>query len=319
MQLYHHTPLLESQSLSLLLDKPVYLKMEALQPSGSFKNRGMARLCTHAAEQGAKGFVASSGGNAGLAVAYAGRQLGLPVKVFVPEGTRPLVLEKLRQESAEVVIFGKVWDLTDRLARQTAEELGYVYISPFDHPLLWEGHASMIEEVAQAGIKPGAVLVSVGGGGMLCGVLEGLHKVGWKDVPVIAIETEGAASYHAALQAGHPVTLDKIDTVASSLGAKRVAEEAVRWAKRHTIHSCLVSDKQAVNACLRFADDHRVLVEPACGATLALIYDKASILVSFSSVMAIVCGGNCVSLSLLEKWKNQYMGDNHGKNCSINS
>ncbi|MCE5318787.1 MAG: pyridoxal-phosphate dependent enzyme [Parachlamydia sp.] len=306
MQLYQHTPLLESQSLSLHLGKPVYLKMEALQPSGSFKNRGMARLCSYSAQQGAKGFVASSGGNAGLAVAYAGRLLGLPVKVFVPEGTRPMVLEKLRQELAEVLIFGKVWDETDRMARQTAEEIGYAYIPPFDHPLLWEGHASMIEEVAQSGIKPGAVLVSVGGGGMLCGVLEGLHKVGWKNVPVVAVETEGAASYHAALQAGHPVTLDKIDTIASSLGAKRVAEEAVFWAKKHTIHSCLVSDKQAVSACLRFADDHRILVEPACGATLALIYDKASILESFSTVLAIVCGGNCVSLALLEQWKKQF-------------
>lgn len=306
MHLYHKTPLLESRNLSLHLGKPVYLKMEALQPSGSFKNRGMARLCRHAAQQGAKGFAASSGGNAGLAVAYAGRLLGLPVKVFVPEGTQPTVLEKLRQEAAEIVIFGKVWDATDQMARKIAEELGYVYVSPFDHPLLWEGHATMIQEVAEAGVKPGAVLVSVGGGGMLCGVVQGLHQVGWKDVPVVAVETEGAASYHAALKAGHPVTLDKIDTIASSLGAKRVAEQAVRWAARHTIHSCLVTDRQAVNACLRFADDHRVLVEPACGATLALIYDKVSILEPFSSVLAIVCGGNGVCRSLLDQWMKKY-------------
>lgn len=306
MNLYHQTPLIESQSLSLHLGKPVYLKMEALQPSGSFKNRGMSRLCSQMAKEGAKGFVASSGGNAGLAVAYAARRLGLPVKVFVPEGTRPLVLEKLRQESAEVIIFGKVWDETDRMARQTAYDLDYVYVSPFDHPLLWEGHATMIEEVAGAGLKPGAVLVSVGGGGMLCGVVEGLRKVGWKDVPVIAVETEGAASYHAALQAGRPVTLDKIDSIATSLGAKRVADQAVEWSKRHPIQSCLVSDKQAVNACLRFADDHRILVEPACGATLALIYDKIPILEPFSSVLAIVCGGNGVSLSLLDAWKKKF-------------
>lgn len=307
MELYHKTPLLASQQLSQIIGKPVYLKMEALQPSGSFKNRGMARLCSYSAEQGAKGFVASSGGNAGLAVAYAGRRLGLPVKVFVPEGTRSIVLEKLRQEAAEAVVFGPVWDATDQMARKTAAELGYVYVSPFDHPLLWEGHSTMIEEVAEAGVKPGAVLVSVGGGGMLCGVVEGLHKVGWKDVPVVAIETEGAASYHAALKAAHPVTLDKIDTVASSLGAKRVAEQAVRWAEKHTIHSCLVTDMQAVAACLRFADDHRILVEPACGATLALIYDKDPILEPFSSILAIVCGGNGVSLSLLDKWKSQFL------------
>ena len=122
MKLYIKTPLIESQKLSSIIGKPVYLKMEALQPSGSFKNRGMARLCSHYADKGSKGFVASSGGNAGLAVAYAGRLLGLPVKVFVPEKTQPAILDKIRLEKAEVIAYGKVWDVTDIEARRTEKK-----------------------------------------------------------------------------------------------------------------------------------------------------------------------------------------------------
>ena len=160
----------------------------------------------------------------------------------------------------------------------------------------------MIDEVVGEGIKPGAVILSVGGGGLLCGVAQGLHQTGWTDVPIVAVETQGAASYHASLEAGHVVTLDKIESIASSLGAKRVAEEAFKWASRHKIHSSLVTDKQAVEACLRFVDDHRVLVEPACGASLSLVYDKNPLLDQFSSVLVIVCGGNGVSRGLLDGW-----------------
>ena len=163
----------------------------------------------------------------------------------------------------------------------------------------------MIEEVYRAGAKPGAVIVAVGGGGLFCGVVEGLHKVGWGDVPVVTVETQGAASFAASMRAGKIVRLEKIDTVATSLGAKEIAGKAFEWTKKHRVYSETVSDRAAVEATLRFADDHRILVEPACGASLSLIYDRSPLLRKFSSILVVVCGGSGVTRSMLSCWKEK--------------
>lgn len=304
-KLYIETPLLESTPLSRLLGIPVSLKMEALQPSGSFKNRGIGHLCLAYANQGAKCFISSSGGNAGLAVAYSGRNLQIPVKVVVPTTTLPVMIEKIRMEQAEVIVKGADWNEADQYARGLLSEKGNFYISPFDHPLIWEGHSSIIEEVYKTGNKPGVVIVAVGGGGLFCGVVEGLHKVGWGDVPVVTVETQGAASFAASMQAGKVVRLEKIDTIATSLGAKEIAAKAFEWTKKHTVYSEIVTDRAAVEAALRFADDHRILVEPACGAPLSLIYDRSLLLRKFSSVLMVVCGGSGVTRSMLSSWKEK--------------
>jgi L-serine/L-threonine ammonia-lyase len=285
------TPLLESTPLSNILGIPVWLKMEALQPSGSFKNRGIGHLCSHYAAQDAKLFVSSSGGNAGLAVAYCGRKLDIPVKVIVPETTSSAMIEKIRAEGASVTIRGKSWDDADQFAKSLLTHQDTYYIPPFDHPLIWQGHSTMIDEIYKEQVKPGAILVAVGGGGLLCGVVEGLHRVGWQDIPVIAVETEGAASFAASIQAGRVTELNEIRTIATSLGARKIAQQAFNWTKKHRIESALVSDQEAIDAAARFAFDHRILVEPACGAPLSLVYRKSPLLLSFPSILVIVCGG----------------------------
>jgi L-serine/L-threonine ammonia-lyase len=273
--------------------------MDCWQPAGSFKIRGVGLLSRHAVAEGAERLVSSSGGNAGLAAAWAGRELGVQVMVVVPETTGPAVRNRLMRLGAEVRVHGAVWDVADALARELASQPGAAYVPPFDHPQLWRGHASLIVECADQGRKPDQVVVSVGGGGLMCGVLMGMHQVGWDDVPLIAVETEGAASLNAAIHHGGPVEIDGIHSLAKSLGALTVAEEAFEWTRRHEVRSVLVSDGEAVDACLRFARDHRTLVEPACGAALALAYgghlDKGDTLIE-------VCGGAGVTLDELKRW-----------------
>jgi L-serine/L-threonine ammonia-lyase len=235
-------------------------------------------------------------------VAYAGRNLGLDVTVVVPKTTPDWMRKTIREEGATVEEFGESWDGAHRYALELADQDSASYIHPFDDPRIWSGHASIIEEVAVAGPKPGAIVVSVGGGGLLCGVLEGLHRVGWDDVPVIAVETEGAASFAASVAAGRLITLERITSVAVTLGARTVAQETLAWTSRHTITPWIVSDRAAVDACIRFADDHRVLVEPACGAALSTVYDRAAPLIGKEPVMIIVCGGAGVNLTLLREW-----------------
>jgi L-serine/L-threonine ammonia-lyase len=304
MSIHIETPLLESRALSRRLAKPVWLKMEALQPTGSFKARGIGHACTVHQERGAARFVSSSGGNAGLAVAYSGRRLGVPVLVVVPETTPARAKELISMEDAEVVVHGKSWQEANEFALAACTDTD-AFIHPFDDPLIWHGHASMIDEVARMGVEPGAVVLSVGGGGLLCGVVEGLQRNGWRDVPVIASETRGADSYAQALAAGHCVELDAITSIATSLGARRVCEEALAKARTHAIESVVVSDAEAVAASLRLLDEQRVLVEPACGASLAALDMRPPALAGAASVLVIVCGGVAASAAQLQRWAEQ--------------
>ena len=301
--LHIETPLFESRPISIRASRRIWLKLDALQPPGSFKIRGIGAACQEYVRRGAKRLISSSGGNAGIAVAYAGRHLSVPVRIVVPETTSDRAKALIRQEGAEVVVHGDSWQEANELAISTVGQSD-VLIHPFDDPLVWRGHSTLIDEVAQSGIKPAALVVSVGGGGLLCGLVEGLRRAGWSDVPVIAVETEGADSLAQSVRAGHRVELPAITSLAITLGAKKICERAFDCTRDHPLRSLVVSDRAAVSACQRFLDDHRIVVEPACGASLAAVYDRASELEDFESVLVVVCGGATTALEQLREWAN---------------
>ena len=288
--LYIETPTLLSEPLSDGLGKPVWLKLENLQPSGSFKLRGVAVLCQHEVAEGARGLVSSSGGNAGIAVAYVGRKLSIPVRVVVPESTTAQARKLILAQGAQLTVHGASWYEANAYAEASlaADE---AFIHPFDHPLLWQGHSTMIDEVAQQGIKPGAVVLSVGGGGLLSGAVAGMQRLGWSDVPILAMETRGAESFAAALVAGEVVRLPGITSIASSLGARQVCDQALLSAQRHPVISDVISDAVAVGGCESLLREHRILVEPACGAAVAAVTEPSTCLADVESVLVIVCGG----------------------------
>lgn len=306
MALHIHTPLIESFPLSERTGRRILLKMENMQPVGSFKIRGIGLLCEQGKQDGVGHFVSSSGGNAGYTAAYAGRQLGIPTTVFVPQTTPPGTRHKIASQGAEVNVVGSVWDEADQAARTLVENVDGLYISPFDNPFIWKGHATLVDELAHETEKPDAIVLSVGGGGLMSGVIEGLRRNNWQDVPVLAVETEGTASLAASLEQGRLVTLDQITGVATSLGAKTVAQGAFERASRHPVQSVIVTDVEAISACVQFADEHRCLVEPACGASLALAYNRPESLADAESIVIIVCGGIGVSLEKIRQWKERY-------------
>lgn len=302
MSLSIKSPLLESLPLGEMNGTRVWMKMEAAQPSGSFKIRGIGFACQYHYGKGARRFISSSGGNAGLAVAYAGRKLGVPVIVVVPETTSERARHLLQLEGAEVIVHGKMWSEANELAMSLLTEQD-AFLHPFDDPLLWQGHASMIDEVVEDGVRPDAVILSVGGGGLLAGVDEGLRRNGLDNVPVYAVETQGMSSYNAALKAGKPVEVAALTGVATSLGARQVCQRAFDLAKKRTVVPVIVSDREAVDACLSFLDDHRMLVEPACGASLAPLYGKKLDLNNYKNVLVIVCGGSTATVNSLSTFK----------------
>jgi L-serine/L-threonine ammonia-lyase len=283
--------------------------MECFQNAGSYKIRGIGRLCIESVARGKRHLVSSSGGNAGYAVAYAGRRLGVPVTVVVPVTTSEVARERIASEGARVIAAGDVWDDAERYALELARHEECAYIPPFDHPSLWKGYTTLVDELTVQMDKPDALVLSVGGGGLLSGIVEGLRKHGWNDVPVVAVETEGAASFAASLQAGHLVRLETIRTIAATLAVRQVTPRALEVSALHPVRPCTVSDAAAVRACLAFADDHRVLVEPACGASLSVLYDNAPVLEDARYILVVVCGGTGVSLRILSDWAQRFCTD----------
>lgn len=301
--LHIQTPLWESAPIKRLTNQTVYLKMDCFQPTGSFKTRGIGRLCQEYVASGKTHLVSNSGGNAGFTAAYAGRMLGVKVTVFVPKTANQLFIHMIKSQGAEVVIYGNDLDDAGIKAREFLTEVDGGYVPPYDHPTIWRGHSTIMDEVAYQMNKPDAVVVAVGGGGLACGMLEGMHRYGWQDVPLYGVETQGAASFAATVKAGELVSLPKINTIATSLGAKMITKKLFEWTKLHEVVPITVSDADAVNAVRYFLDDHFVLVEPSCGAALAAIYNQAPELANKKSILLIVCGGIGISWELL----NQYL------------
>ncbi|KAF1389752.1 hypothetical protein PFLUV_G00076810 [Perca fluviatilis] len=308
-QLHVATPLRQSLALTKVAGTSVYLKLDSSQPTGSFKIRGIGHLCKTWAERGCERFVCCSGGNAGMAAAYSARQLGVPATIVVPSVTPSPTVERLKDEGATVIIHGKALNESIEYGQQlVANNPGWIFISPFDDPLIWEGHTSLVAELEkELTEKPGAVVLSVGGGGLLNGVVEGLRRAHWADVPVIAMETLGAHSLHAAMKAGELVT------VATTLGLTRVSAQTFKLVGEHAVFSEVVTDQQAVQAVECFVDDEKVLVEPACGAALAAVYSgvvrrlqaEGKLAPRLGPVVVVVCGGNNISLEQLSRLKKQ--------------
>ncbi|GFZ52222.1 hypothetical protein JCM24511_09995 [Saitozyma sp. JCM 24511] len=329
------TPLVESASLSKLAGCRVFLKLENLQPSGSFKSRGIGNFVRSSILSRSPGtpitFYISSGGNAGLACVAAAVKFGHRAIIVVPLSTKPLMISKLLTAGAvDVIQHGASWKEADTYLREEMlpKDVNGVYVPPFDHPDVWTGAATMVDEIElQLGkgshmgsarrppeegasrVAPDAIVCSVGGGGLFCGIMQGLKQSQVpQDTKVVAAETIGAESFHAAVQAKQLVTLPAITSIATSLGARQVCQQALDYGLSDSVRTVLVTDDEAVQACWRFADEERLIVEPACGATLAVVYeDKLAQLLprldEESKVVLIVCGGSNITIEMLAEHK----------------
>jgi len=305
-----NTPLIESLSIGKKSHAKVWLKVDALQPCGSFKARGIGYACQKYVGNGAQALVSSSGGNAGLAVAYSGRLLHVPVTVVVPKTTKKRAIDLIKAEGASIIVTGEDWAEAHAHAIELSQN-EVTYIHPFDDSNIWEGHASVIDEILNAGLIPDVVVLSVGGGGLLCGVVEGLKRNNCKNVPILAVETKGADSFSTACLAKKHIGIDNITSIATSLGAKKVAKRAFQLPSEHQIINHIVSDKEAVNGCYRLLEEHRIMVEPACGASIAAVDNSCGFLNDKQNIVVIVCGGVGVTMSQLEEWRDTH--ENYGR------
>jgi threonine dehydratase len=284
-----HTPLMKlpAASLGLAGGAELWIKLEHLQRGGSFKARGMFnRLRAHAVP--AAGVVIASGGNAGIAAAAAAQALGVRCEVFVPELTSEAKRAALRARGAALVVGGAAYAeaLAASLARQA--QTGALLLHAYDQPEVVAGAGTLAAEVeAEAGL-PGRVLVSVGGGGLLGGLLA--HWGGL--CPIDALEPVGSPTLHAALAAGEPVDVDVGGLAADALGARRMGDIAWGLVQRHGVASHLVPEAaiRAAQQCLW--QELRLAVEPAAALPLAALQAGLVRAAPGERVLLVVCGAN---------------------------
>ncbi|KAK8853045.1 hypothetical protein IAR55_003746 [Kwoniella newhampshirensis] len=321
------TPLIYSKALSKIAGCKIYMKLENVQPSGSFKSRGIGNLVRQAVLNAPPStplhFYCSSGGNAGLACVAAASSLGYESTIIVPTSTKPMMISKIREAGAtDVIQIGQTWFEADQHLRNDVlpNDPNGVYVPPFDHPDIWKGAESLVEEIEdqmdaqEDGDKADGIVCSVGGGGLLIGICQGLESGqqtrSSKQTQVIAVETLGADSLDQSVKAGSLLTLPGITSLATSLGCVRVATTAFEYGQKPHVHTCTVSDREAVHACMKFADDERILVEPACGATIAMVYTgRLKEVLDYdeeSKVVLVVCGGSNISLEMLNGYKEMF-------------
>ncbi len=266
----------------------VWLKLEHLQTSGSFKARGMLnRLLSHPIP--AAGVIVASGGNAGIATAAAARELGVPCEVFVPTVCSPAKQARLRALGAQVVVTGAVYAeaLEACLARQA--QTGALLTHAYDQPEVVTGAGTLACEIeAQGGQAPGTVLVSVGGGGLIAGV------AGWFEdrSRVVALEPELAPTLFHARAAGAPVDVAVSGVAADSLGAKRIGALAWDLTQRWVPEAHLLPDAAIRDAQLWLWHHMKLAVEPAAALPLAALRTGALRPPAGQPVALIVCGAN---------------------------
>ena len=253
----------------MLAGRPILLKAEHLQRTGSFKIRGAYhRIARLDPAQRAAGVVAASAGNHAQGVALAASLLGVRSTIFMPATAPFPKVAATRGYGAEVVLTGVVFDDCLTGAVEHAARTGATFVSPFDDPLVIAGQGTIGLELAEQAPRAGTVVVAVGGGGLISGVAAAL-KARHPGVRVVGVEAEGAASMAAALAAGRVTTLDRIDTMADGIAVKRVSELTLAHVAAFVDEMVTVSEEDISRALLLLLERSKAVVEPAGAASLA--------------------------------------------------
>jgi threonine dehydratase len=266
-------------------------KLELVQHVGSFKPRGAFNRLLSAKEQGTlsgQGIVTASGGNAGLAAAYAARELGVPARIFVPENAPAPKVARLRTLEADVVQVGSEYAEAYEAAVAASEESGALLLHAYDQPEVVAGQGTLGLELLDQIDGFDTVLVAVGGGGLIAGIATALEE----RARVIGVEPELAPTLHRALEAGEPVDVQVGGLAADSLGARRLGTLAFEAAQRYDFGSVLVDEEAIVATRNELWHEYHLAVEHGAAAAYAALRSGAYQPGDGERVVVVVCGAN---------------------------
>ncbi len=285
------TPLVPAERLSARLGRPVYLKLENLQRTGSFKPRGvLTKIAALSPEERARGLVTISAGNHAQALAYAARAAGCRCTVVMPVGAPETKIANTRAYGATVILHPDRVTLLDR-CRAEQEAHGYVYVPPFDDPHVIAGQGTVGLEILEDLPDAAALVVPIGGGGLIAGIAVAARALR-PDVRLVGVEPEGAPGMTRSLAAGHAVHLDRVETIADGLGAPFAGEICYAIVRDLVDEVVLLSDPEIAAAIPPLVAEAKIVPEPAGAAATAALLAGRGRLPPTGPVVAIVSGGN---------------------------
>lgn len=299
------SPLVVSDAYSTRLGFNLSLKLELLLPTHAFKVRGALNALLTMPEKARRvGVVTASGGNHGLGLAYAARQLGVRAVVTLPTTTPQIRADTIRALGGEVIVGGDDWNAANDLALGMVKTHGYTYLSPFDDPNVIAGQGTAALELLEQAPDTEVIVCSVGGGGLISGLISAAAAIR-PEVQVIGVETLGADCMSQSLAAGELVTLPRFTSVAESLGTKRSSDLPFAIIRRGGARVVTVSDEAAVAELLYTLNHEKLLVEPAASCTLAALSSVLTPELRGKNVVSVMCGGN-ITLREVELWRRRF-------------
>ncbi len=288
----NETPLVRSEYLSELGDAEVFLKLENLQITRSFKPRGAVNKLLHlSVEEEDRGIITASAGNHGQAVAYAAQKLGLPARVVVPSTTPRVKIEGIKKFGADLILYGEGYDEAEKEAKGLAREYGCAYISPYNDALIIAGHGTAGLEIVEALPQVDVVVVPVGGGGLISGVSIAVKSIKI-EVEIVGVQSEASPVMYESLKVGRIVEATRFKTIAEGLsGGIEKGALTFRIAKNCIDRMLLVKEPTIRRAVYLLWTMDKQVAEGSGAAAIAPILEDNAIFKG-KTVACLITGGN---------------------------
>ena len=284
-----NTSLVYSPAFSKATGNQIYIKPENMQVTGAYKIRGAYyKISTLSDEEKARGLVTASAGNHAQGVAYAAQAAGVSATIVMPTTTPLVKVNNTKDYGAKVVLHGETFDDAAELAAKLSEEEGLTYVHPFNDPAIATGQGTISYEIFQDLPDVYVILVPIGGGGLATGVST-LAKLLNPNVTVIGVEPSGAASMKASLDAGHVVTLDRVETIADGVAVKTPGDQIFPYIQKNIDDIITIPDDELVDAFLDMMEKHKMIVE---NAGLLPIAALSHLKCRGKNVVPVLSGGN---------------------------
>ena len=290
-----HTNLIHSYELSKEFHNEVYLKPENLQITGAFKIRGaLNKIKTLSNEDKKRGLIASSAGNHAQGVAYSGHALGIDVTIVMPKTTPLIKVQATKNWGANVVLAGEIYDEAYEKAKQLETENGYTFIHPFNDTEVMAGQGTIALEILEDMPDTDIILVPVGGGGLISGIAVAAKAIN-PNIKVIGVESTGAQAMRNSIDEGHPVSLDKVDSIADGAAVKSVGDLTFKYVKELVDDIITLDDEDLIEAIFLLVEKHKIVAEATGALSIAAL---KKLHVRNKKVVSVISGGNIDVLTM---------------------
>jgi threonine dehydratase len=293
------SPCARSEYFSQLTGNSVYLKLDNLQRTGAFKERGaLNKLLTLTAEERSRGVIAASAGNHAQGVAYHAGRHGIRAEICMPLTTPLIKVSATKSYGAEVILHGANYDEACEEAVRRSQQFGMTFVHPFDDAVVIAGQGTMGLEILQQVPDIEAVIAPIGGGGLISGVACAIKEAN-PQVRIIGVQPARLPSMKVAIAEGHPVTLSPAATIADGIAVRRAGEKTLPLIQKYVDDIVTVDEEEIANAILLLLEREKTLAEGAGAAAIAALINRKTPL-SGKRVAVLVCGGN-IDVSLLSR------------------